>query len=189
MAKSNKNGITSKWDGMNPDGYSNQTYAPEPHTTPNDVGGSPQGKKGKGAIAGGIEEPEIFDSISYTGNTTYALTPPTNKSQYDPSLFNAEHGRILPPTDSIDIKANVVGGDAKYAAGNKNDEGKAKKIYGSESKTIAPASYKIENEKHLPPESKFNGKNPNSQNLKNKGNKIPTTVFRGGGKSEKGVNA
>lgn len=185
-SKASKEGISSKWDGMNPDGYSNQTYAPEPVSTPNKVGAEPKGKNGKGKIFGGIEEPQIFDDISYTGNTADFSKPAPAKSEMEKEVFTAKTGKILPPAGNMKLEGNVIGGNPNFAAGNKNDEGYAKKITDNSVKPVAPV--KNVSRRHVEPEKMFNGKNPNSLNVTN-GNKIRTTVFRGGGKDNTGVNA
>lgn len=185
MVKS-PDGNKNKWDGINPDGYSNQTYAPEPISTPNVIGGEPRGKSGKGNVHGGLEQPEIFDDISYTGNTADFGTPNTTASEMQKSVFASKTGGILPTQNGIDFEGNVIGGSPAFAAGNKNDVGHAKKITGGSTKEVAPV--KNVSRRHVEPEKMFNGKNPTSLNVTND-NKIRTTVFRGGGKDNKGVNA
>lgn len=120
MPKASK-GASSMMDGMNPDGKSKNTFAPDPKSTPNKVQVVDEGKKGKGDLLGGVQDEAIFSGIDYT--TLVEDFGKKDKNTVDKSVFNTIGYNV--PIEAMDrgamAKDKKVNGDventkAKYIA-------------------------------------------------------------------------
>jgi hypothetical protein len=164
MTGKDKDGDYS-WNGMDTNGESKNTFGPKPKSTPNKVGAEEfEPKSGKGKITGGIEQPEIFTEIEYTGNTTDAGKK--DFKSVDKKIFDAIKYNYTP-----EGFPDSEGNDGVFGTAEFGSKMKDKKVNGFDEQDEDGDANRLakpfnpNGKRTLKPEANFNGSNPTDVNV------------------------